>query len=338
MVEVRKVAYVAPDRLSDLELSIVTALQEIGIQTDLHIGSVDKKKYTSADTGLIVGPMKSHVRLIDQIPPNIPIKVWNTEQFPHYHLPNQLLKCGASLRFYLEKWIKKGHIPGGRLRMAGEMCMLSQRVNDFAMATYSLKNAQRFRMIEIPACPIPPGYFPNLGYDKKLDYQQRDIDVIFLGSTNNRRGKIIRSYRQQFADMGIRFEIYDGGNIGHPNVFGAERTELLNRSKVLLSLGRDRNDDHIFRLFLAGANNAAVVAENASVDCTLPFRCGTHFQMDRVNDIPQLVKSMLDRPHDVTQLAHNLQMTVMTMPLQQQINQLLQLSEYTREKQPVKSR
>ncbi len=61
--------------------------------------------------------------------------------------------------------------------------------------------------------------------------------------------------------------------MGQPMV--QERTELLNRSKLVLNIMRQPWDDPVFRILLASANGATVLSE--PVRDGGPFIAGRHF-------------------------------------------------------------
>jgi hypothetical protein len=95
----------------------------------------------------------------------------------------------------------------------------------------------------------PVGFVAELSRIPK-DSEQ-DIDVLFYGSVNDRRAKILKELRSQ----GLRVEAVFG-------VYGAERDALIARSKVVLNMHYyDSSIFEIVRVSYLLANRKAVVAE-----------------------------------------------------------------------------
>jgi hypothetical protein len=83
--------------------------------------------------------------------------------------------------------------------------------------------------------------------------------------------------------------VVDG--IENPFVFGDERTALLNRAKVVLSLQRKEWDNHSFRYYLAALNRALIVAEPTLPHT--PFTPGVHLVEARVEHMADTIAEYL---------------------------------------------
>lgn len=99
-----------------------------------------------------------------------------------------------------------------------------------------------------------PSWYEDLGYE-------RDIDVLWLGNRRNkRRSNLIDTIRRQLEKHGVHMHVID--NIENPFVYGPERTEVLNRTKVFLHLmTRWCDNTFAFRFPLAASNRSLIVSE-----------------------------------------------------------------------------
>jgi len=129
---------------------------------------------------------------------------------------------------------------------------------------------EHLEQLDIPAEFIPVGWHPIWGQYNNL---QRDIDIVFIGNIQKRwdyRGRIIQMAQKQLAAKGYAITITDR------NCFGQTRTDLLNRSKIVLDIVRAPWEIPGMRLLIAMSCGALVVscgfAGNAG-----PYRAGAHF-------------------------------------------------------------
>jgi hypothetical protein len=320
-----RVAVLCPYPATDMELSAIEALRDAGIERiSLHHDPASIET-ASVERILLVGPMCSYVRLVRGLPPDIPLRVWNTEQVPSYPYPYRILRRLAITRFKFEELTSITRLPMGRFRMVGEMLYLAHHSKDVRLSTYSVTNAQFFRALGIDAQTVPPGYCPTLGEDLGRGHDDRDIDVLFLGSTKgSRRAKDIAHLQTQFAKHQLKFEVYDGGHLGKPAIFGKHRTDVLNRCKVFLSIGRREADDHIFRMFLAGSNRAAVVTAQTIPDATWPFERDVHFEMAHIDGLVSLVQILAGDAERLQQMRDSLHFKVHSMPMHHQVLTVIQ--------------
>jgi hypothetical protein len=100
---------------------------------------------------------------------------------------------------------------------------------------------------------IPLGHYEQLGEDLGLE---RDIDVMFVGGQDvPRRARILRSMRRAGLD------VVSAGAWGEKGLWGEERTRTLNRTRILLNLGRHPGELSGLRLLLGMANRCCVLSE-----------------------------------------------------------------------------
>lgn len=96
---------------------------------------------------------------------------------------------------------------------------------------------------------LPPGYVSELTCIKSAPLQ--DIDVLFYGSVNERRARIL----EQLSAAGLKVEAVFGA-------YGEQRNQLISRAKVVLNLHYyNSRIFEIVRVFHLLANGKAVVAE-----------------------------------------------------------------------------
>ncbi len=117
---------------------------------------------------------------------------------------------------------------------------------------YSPKNVAALKKLGIEAKWVPIRYMPRM--TKNFPVVEQDIDVLFYGSTNKRRVKIL----DEISAKGLNVRRVFG-------VYGAERDELIARSKVVLNL--HYFDEGIFEIFRCAhlfANSKCVVGETGT--------------------------------------------------------------------------
>lgn len=274
---------------------------------------------------VIYGPMAPIgllLRRLSQLPSRPSVAVWYTEPLPPPQ-PIWALTAAVTVRGAVEGLMRqssgppgerwKGRLVGlaGRLRACAEMRALHRwRMLDL-LAVFTQRHAQIFGAWGLPVEQIPMGACCSFGHLMDLS---RDIDVAFIGSTRDRRrGPIVAHLAQGLAAAGIRTVIKDGSP-EHGYAFGADRAELLNRTKILLSVMRQPWDDPIFRLLLAAPNGAMVLSE--PVRESKPFIPGQHFAVAELSEMPAAALRYLRADEErcrIAQAAHELVTGELTM-------------------------
>jgi len=118
---------------------------------------------------------------------------------------------------------------------------------------YSLENIEKLKTMNCAFLPVhvPLGYMPELTRIKAAPNQ--DIDVLFYGSLNERRIRILNALRDAGAKVHTQFGVY-----------GKERDELIARSKIVLNIHfYDTKVFEIVRVSYLLANSKAVVTESS---------------------------------------------------------------------------
>ncbi len=122
----------------------------------------------------------------------------------------------------------------------------------------------------VPARYVPVGYHPIWG--EQLD-RKRDIDVLFFGDAINRtRRSALEQIRGQFAAAGVQFVCVT------ESVYGRERTELLNRARIVLDIMRTPWEMPVLRLLMCASCGAMVVSNWTGEPA--PFDTGHLAQVD----------------------------------------------------------
>lgn len=113
---------------------------------------------------------------------------------------------------------------------------------------YSERNVEKLAALGIKARFVPLGYVSEM---TRIQPTEQDIDVLFYGSMNPRREKIIR----ELATLGYAVKAVFG-------LYGAERDALIARSKIVLNM--HFYESHVFEIVRVSyllSNRKAVVAE-----------------------------------------------------------------------------
>jgi SAM-dependent methyltransferase len=119
---------------------------------------------------------------------------------------------------------------------------------------YSLQNIETWKVLKCarPPVHVPLGYVPELTRIKPAPTQ--DIDVLFYGSLNERRTRIVKALKDAGAKVHTVFGVY-----------GKERDELIARSKIVLNVHfYDAKIFEIVRVSYLLANSKAIVTECCS--------------------------------------------------------------------------
>lgn len=142
----------------------------------------------------------------------------------------------------------------------------------------------------IPSGWIPLGYTPDYGRPLAL---QRDIDVLFLGIVHvPRRKRILRRLEELGLHVVIKGDWHD------PGCWGEARTELLNRTRILLNFPRTPGEMSGMRFLLGMCNQALVVSE--PVYRPDPYVSGKHFVSGQIDELPEIVQHYLDNETERT--------------------------------------
>ncbi len=131
---------------------------------------------------------------------------------------------------------------------------------------------------------VPVGYHRGMG---RLTGAKRDIDVLFLGAVRKtRRVSLLKQIEHQLAGRSIRLVTVSS------NCFGQQRTELLNRARIVLNLLKFPWDLPGMRFLMSMSCGALVVTER--LDDPRPYRSGIHLVEADSEDIPAAIAHYLE--------------------------------------------
>ena len=200
-----------------------SAFQEVaetlcfGLQRMGCVAAIQENRFAKDATNIVLGGNLIGEREIDMIPDNSII--YNLEQIEP-----------------TSKWFE----PAFR-----------RLLREFVVWDYSARNIQRVRLLVDAAKVhhVPIGYVSEMSRIESAASQ--DIDVLFYGSINPRRNKIMHDLRAAGLQLHTAFDVY-----------GAERDALIARSKVVLNMHYyDSSIFEIVRVSYLLANRKAVVTE-----------------------------------------------------------------------------
>lgn len=145
------------------------------------------------------------------------------------------------------------------------------------------------------------GYHRSFGNLLDLD---RDVDVLFLGETRQRRRRVLL---ERLHRAGVEVTVRGSWHRGDTGLWGEERTRFLNRTKIVVHLQRYPGKVASKRFVLAMANGALVVSEPSYLPD--PFVPGIHFISAAIDDMPDAIRYYLANPAErarITTAAHRL--------------------------------
>jgi hypothetical protein len=251
--------------------------------------------------------------------------LWMTEQLPDPAIPHWVQYPLGLLRTQLERWAYQERADGvwtlnprfrklaqkaTRFRYYGDLYWLNSQGVLSVLAVGSQWIADYLKARNIDTLVAYIGSNPAWGSDLNLE---RDIPVLWIGKMGtDRRKKLLDRLRVDLRGRGVEVLVIDG--VEHPYVFGQERTILLNRSKIVINLLREKWDNHSLRYFLAAQNKAAVVTEPTYPHT--PFQPGVHLIQSGIDDMANTIYATLaneDERSRIAANAHQLVMTELTM-------------------------
>lgn len=232
---------------------------------------------TGLDLVITIGPLSSLVPLANQLiacPPSQRPR-WaliHTEPLPDPDLPEWFRRGFGALRSRAERAIYYQVSPGlwrpspslrrllsraHRYRYYGDLFWLRERGVLTVLALWSRVIADLLRAQGFDPIVLTGGYHLSWGRDLGLE---RDIPVLWLGKpVSGRRVQLLSRLRQELDARGVPMMVVDG--VEHPFVVGEERTVLLNRTRIMVNIVRQKYDDNSMRYPLAAHNRVLLVSE-----------------------------------------------------------------------------
>ena len=162
----------------------------------------------------------------------------------------------------------------------------------------SLVPRQQFlERFDIPSQFVPFGYVPEFG--RWLGEQPRDIDVLFLGRLSSRRRIQLRRLGRTLRTAGFNLKVVTR------DCYGDERTQLLNRTKILLNIHKFPWEFPGIRLLMGMSCRTLVVSEPAPD--TQPYQDGVHLVLSPAAQLGETLIRYLQGPshrEEITERAY----------------------------------
>lgn len=223
------------------------------------------------------GQFRQIPRQLAQLPKNKrPIFVhWSTENPPGLGLPwalnSTLATARAQTNSLMPRALRERMI---RYRIMGDYLYAHRQGVLDVFVESSMVFADWYNKHGVPALFAPWGtvkkWYATLGLE-------RDIGVLWMGQRRTpRRSALIEEVRRAVHKAGFHMHVADG--VEHPFLYGKNRTHVLNRTQITLSVLAAAKHDNIFhyRFRLAAPNRSLVLTEQELPHCTL-YRQGTHY-------------------------------------------------------------
>ena len=139
------------------------------------------------------------------------------------------------------------------------------------------------------------GYHPSHGRVLGLE---RYVDVLFLGETRPRRRRLLLN---RLGRAGIDVTVRGSWHKSDKGLWGDERIQFLNRTKIIVHLQRYPGKTGSKRFVLALANGAMVVAEPSYRP--EPFVPGVHYAEAPIEHMPELIRYYLNNEAERERIA-----------------------------------
>lgn len=306
-------------------------LEELGCETiDFFY---DAKLPRNLDVVFTYGPFGSLVPLVNQLSAcpssQRPLLVFRmSEQLPNPDLPEWVRSGIGLIRSQAERLAFHQHTNGAqqliprlrwlttkatRFRYYGDLHWLQrQGILSLLVIGHRLNGVSGdcLRAKGINPLVVSLGSHPSWGKDLGLE---RDIPVLWIGKRGtSRRARLLDRIRSELRQHGVEMMMIDG--VEHSYVFDEERTILLNRTRIVLNLLREKWDSNSLRYYIAAPNRAMIVTE--PVYPPNSFVSGTHLIEAPVEHMTDTILHYLSHEEErrrIADQAYELATTDLTM-------------------------
>ncbi len=177
--------------------------------------------------------------------------------------------------------------------------------------------------------PFQVGYTPQWDRWHGED-GERDIDVLYMGSTDEKRDRMLAGAAPWWADVNARLLVPGTApkpEDGADSITGDRKYDLLARSQLMINAHRlDAVCLEWIRVIEAMCNGCVVVSEH-STDAA-PLRPGEHFISGGIDTLGLLSRGILDSPDEVERLRHAAYDFIRAeLPMRPSVETLLELAE-----------
>lgn len=276
--------------IDEIFTALADSLERAGA-TVQFINTVAEAPCVQSDVLLIIGSPVSYPNLFSDLkalrvdcPQSIPVLFWHFEPLPDPETPLPILAMQV-----LRAWFHAKR--NGRYGMSrgGNFITLYQAMHAGLfdkLFVYTQRKEKFLRRWGIAAEYLPMGYHPLWGHYRNRQ-RDRDIDVLFLGNMyDNRRGRVVRQVRDALARHDVNVTLSEDIAPAH-GLWGEERTAVLNRTRIFLSIYQHPGDGSGMRFSLGMGNGAMIVSE--PVTDTGPFVNGEHFVAAPIDRLPDII-------------------------------------------------
>lgn len=286
----------------DFDLSFADGLKQHGCEV---VTGMRTEPWT-ADVDAVLGygpfslqngnmlPMGRHI--LSMPPTKRPALMWVlTEGVPDARIPHALVDPLARLRLSadhilegalkgLPNGLRKRLLAGHRLRVLGQLQWLSRHGVLTCLGVTSESRSHYLQRHGLQSIVTPLGYHELYGIDLGLT---RDVDAVFLGNLDSpRRQRILPGLFAALESRGVKVSVQAA-------LYGRQRTEYLNRCRVMINVLRAEQDFVGQRFTLAAANKVLVVSE--PLNDSAPFIAGKHLI---VAPLEQMADTVCEVLHD----------------------------------------
>lgn len=149
----------------------------------------------------------------------------------------------------------------------------------------------------------------QIGYTQRWDQwggtgSTRDIDILYMGSTDPRRDAMLSEAAQWWSDIRANLlvtTLAPKPDDSPDSVTSDGKYQLLARSRLLVNAHRLQSSClEWIRVIEAMSNGAVVVSEHSSD--VRPLVAGTHFVSARIESLGLIARGMLDQPDDIDRM------------------------------------
>lgn len=164
-----------------------------------------------------------------------------------------------------------------------------------ALFDLNQQSVREFAMRGIEAQHLPLGY--SGFWDRGWDDSERDVDLVFLGASTERRLRYLAGYTPVLSRHRTKLIITDNSG---PNskglanfLVGEEKLALLRRSKVLINIHQDRTPYFEWQRVVESVHCGCVVVSEHSTDFE-PLVPGVHFLSGLPGSLALLAEELLE--------------------------------------------
>lgn len=267
---------------------------------------------------------------------------WNTENPPDPSIPWVLTKRIARFRSWIDRLSDSPRSADRFLANLKPLQWLRDRMYRFRYVgdyQYAYSQGWLYLLVEsseiytqqeiahgIPAVYVPWGTSQDWYADLHLE---RDIDVLWFGKRRiRRRSTLLDAIRHELRSHRIEMYVVDG--VEKPFIYGDERTQILNRSKITLNLRIHPYDNvYPYRFQVVAGNRCLLVCEpelNHHPQC-IP---GRHFVAAKADKIVEQILFYLSHENERIQITENAyQLVTQELTMANSLKAILQVTENT---------